>query len=52
MAQDPNSRALQDIAKELHEMNKRLDKLCRASIFLNELIACKDERDSQEKQSL
>ena len=28
-----NRRELREIAKELHEMNRRLDRLCRASIF-------------------
>ena len=46
MATADEIRVLKDICKELHEINKRLDRLCQASIFQT------PKKDSQEKQSL
>ncbi len=52
-----NRKELKEIAKELHELNRKLDRLCRASIFSvdDPLIITKSgqcDEDSQEKQCL
>lgn len=41
-----SDKELTAIAKELHELNRRLDRLCRAAIFsLDEPVVCTKSED-------